>query len=381
MTRTRAVVVSCLILALAVATLALAAGALAKEGDVTKPEGEWPLFRGNPLQTGVAASALPDRLRVRWKFRTADAVEGTAAVASGTVYVGSYDKHVHALDLKTGRQKWKYEGGPFKAPLAWRDGAVYAGDEDGTFHCIDARTGAKRWTFDAGAEVTSGAGFAGDDVLFGAGNEMLYCLTKDGKKKWTFRVEGGPVNATPAVAGGRTFVAGCDSNLHVIDTKTGREVRAVPLNGQVGSTGAVVGDMLYVGTMTNEVQAVDWKNGKVEWSFKAKTRQQPFFASVAVTDDLVLAGSKDKRIYGLDRKTGNEVWSYLTEGRVDSSPVVVGKRVYVGSQDRNLYVLDRDRGTLIQKIELDGEVVGSPAVAGGCLVIGTVKGTVYCLGE
>src|SRR5262249_38884896 len=123
------------------------------------------------------------------------------------------------------------------------------------------------------------------------------------------------------------------------------------------------------------------KNGKVEWSFKAKTRQQPFFASVAVTDKLVIAGSKDKRVYGLDRKTGTETWSYLTGGRVDSSPVVVGKRVYVGSQDHCLYVLDRDKGTRIQKVELDGEVIGSPAVAAGSLIIGTVKGTVYCLGE
>src|SRR5437764_1696530 len=118
MTRTRAVVVCRLSLTLVVVTLAVATIASAKERDVTKPEGDWPLFRGNPLQTGVAASTLPDRLRVRWKFQTGDAVEGTAAIAGGTVYVGSYDKHIHALDLKSGRSKWKYEGGPFKAPVA-----------------------------------------------------------------------------------------------------------------------------------------------------------------------------------------------------------------------------------------------------------------------
>ena len=369
-------------LLLLAAPLALWTAGLAGKGeDSTKPGSEWCVFRGNLQQTGVAAARLPDQLKVRWQFKAKDGIESTAAIAGGVVFIGSYDQHLHALDLKTGREKWKYKAGPFKTPVAFRAGAVYAGDEDGIFHCVDAATGKKRWTFDPGAEVTSGAGFAGDDVLFGAGNETLYCLGADGKKKWEFRVQGGPVNATPAISGGHTFVAGCDSNLHVINTATGKETRAVQLAGQVGSTGAVVGDNLYVGTMTNEVQAVDWAKGNLLWTFKAKKQPRPFFASVAVTGDLVIAASKDKRVHALNRKTGAEVWSLLTGGRVDCSPVVVGKRIYVGSQDRNLYVLDLARGSVIQKVELDGEVVGSPAVAGGCLVVGTLKGTVYCLGE
>ena len=175
---------------------------------------------------------------------------------------------------------------------------------------------------------------------------MLTFLRKDGNKKRAFRVEGRPVNATPLIVVGYIFVANCDSSLHVNDTRTGREMRRVPLDGQVGSTGTVVGGMLYVGTMTNEVQGIDWKNGKIEWTFKAKRRQQPFFASVAVTDDLVIATSKDKRVDGLDRKTGHVVWSFLIGGQIDSSPMVVSKRVSFGAQDHNLYCLGRDGTTL-----------------------------------
>jgi outer membrane protein assembly factor BamB len=343
-----------------------------------RPESQWLVFRGNPQQTGVAASTLPDKLKVRWQFKAKDGVESTAAIADGTAYIGSFDQHLYALDLKSGRQKWSYKAGPFKAPVAVHAGSIYAGDEDGGFHCLDAANGTKRWTFDAGAEVTSGAAFAGDDVLFGAGNGTLYCLTqKDGKKKWDFAIPGGPVNATPAVSGGHTFVAGCDSTLHVINTTTGKEKLALQLAGQVGATGAVVGEKLYIGTMTNDVQAIDWAEGKLLWT--ARKRRQPFYASVAVSGELVLAGCKDKRLYALDRKTGNDVWSFLTGGRIESSPVVTGKRVYLGSLDKNLYVLDLAKGSLIQKVELDSEVVGSPAVADGCLVLGTAKGTVYCL--
>ena len=348
--------------------------------DLTKDKDSWPLFRGNPEQTGAATSALPDKLKIKWQFKAKDGIEGTAAIAGGVVFIGSFDSHLYAIDLKTGAPKWKTKLGAIKSPPGFRNGQLFVGDEDGKFHCLDVATGAKRWTFDAEADVTSGTGFAGDDILFGTSGELLYCLAKDGTKKWAFKVAGGPVNATPAVSGNVTFVAGCDSKLHVIDTKNGKEIRAVDLAGQVGSTGALSGDVLYIGTMTNEVQAIDWKQGRVLWTYQPAKRAQPFQAAVALTDNLVIAGSKDKRIHAINRKTGKPVWTFLTESRVDSSPVVVGKRIYAGSLDGNLYVLDL-KGALIQKIALDSDIVGSPAVAGNSLVIATVKGIVYCLGE
>jgi len=220
-------------------------------------------------------------------------------------------------------------------------------------------------------------------VLFGTTDETLHAVGRaDGKEKWKFQVTGGPVMGTPAVAGGRTFAAGCDSTLHVIDAATGKELVAggVPLNGQVGASAAVRGDLLVVGTMTNEVTAVDLTKPAEAWTFQPAKRAQPFYASAAVTDKLAITGSRDKRVYALDRATGKEVWSFATDGKVDSSPVVAGSRVYVGSFDGNLYVLDLATGKEIQRVKLDGPVSASPAVGGGCLVIGTERGTVYCLG-
>ncbi len=260
-----------------------------------------------------------------------------------------------------------------------RGGAVYVGNSDGIFHCVDAAKGEKRWTFESGGEITSGANFAGEFVLFGSYDETMYCLTKDGKKKWEFKTQG-PVNGSPAVAADRTFVAGCDSALHVLDIATGKEIQSVDLGGQSGATGAVLGDHLYVGTMTNQFEAIDWKKGVIAWTFQAGERAQPFYASAAVTEEFIVVGSRDKRIHALERKTGKEAWSFATEGRVDASPVIVGKRVFAPSLDGNLYVLDLANGKQLDKIELDGPVAGSPAVAAGRLILGTSKGTVYCFG-
>jgi len=348
--------------------------------------GSWPLFRGNPHQTGVAASALPDKLEVLWTFSTKDAIEGTPAIADGVVYVGSFDKYLRAIDLLTGKEKWRYETGEVKSPAAVRDGKVYIGNLDGVLHCVDAAKGAKIWTFQTPnqMEISSGVSFADGKLYFGCADESLYCLSEKGKQLWTFRVQGGPVMATPAIAHNRTFVAGCDSTLHVLDATEGKELASVELGGQIGATAAVAGDRLYVGTMSpSTVLGVDWKQAKVAWTFEPEKTRQAFYSSPAVTENLVVIGCRDRHVRALDRATGKEIWDFVAAGQVDCSPVVVGNRVVVGAKDRNgsLYVLGLAKGMQLAKIELDGAILGSPAVADGKVVIGTEKGTVYCLGS
>src|SRR5208282_2975329 len=43
--------------------------------DIPRPAHDWPIFRGNALQTGVAVEALPDQLEVLWKFTAKDSIE------------------------------------------------------------------------------------------------------------------------------------------------------------------------------------------------------------------------------------------------------------------------------------------------------------------
>jgi outer membrane protein assembly factor BamB len=364
-----------------VCLLAVALGALTHP---RSPAADWPVFRGNATQTGVAPEALPDTLAIRWQVKTggdSPSVESTAAIAGGVAYVGAFDDHLHALDLATGKETWKVKTGAIKAPVAARDGAVYAGNIDGGVYCLDAATGKERWKFAGEAEVSSGINVGDDLVLFGSTDETLYALNRaDGKTRWKFQVAGGPVMGTPAVAGGKTFAAGCDSTLHVLDAATGKALAGVQLPGQVGASAAVRGNLLVLGTMTNQVVAVDLAKPELAWTFQPARRPQPFFASAAVTDKLAITGSRDKKVYALDRATGKEVWSFATDGKVDSSPVVAGSRVYVGSADGHLYVLDAATGKEVQRVKLDGPVSASPAVGGGCVVIGTERGTVYCLG-
>jgi outer membrane protein assembly factor BamB len=365
MTRRRGIVLAALAVAIS----------LHKPAD-SKAAGDWPLPRGNPLQTGVAAAALPDTLELRWDFKFKNSIDTAPAIVGDTVLVASKDQFLYALSLVDGKEKWKYKAAAFNAPPSVCEGLIYFGDADGVFHCIEAATGKARWTCEIGGSITSGANFTEDAVLFGS-DDTLHCLARAGKPRWKFKIAGGPVLASPAVVGTRAFASGCDKILHILDTADGKEIGAVALEGQAAGAAAVDGDRIFVGTMSGEALAIDWKKTEVLWRYKAA---QAFYSSTALTDNLVILGSRDKRVHAIDRKTGKTAWTFATRGRVDSSPVIAGSRAYVASLDGFLYVLDLEKGTEQKKIKLDSPVFGSPAVGAGCLVVSSLRGVTYCFG-
>lgn len=241
---------------------------------------DWPLHRGGPTQLGVSTEKLPEKLDIRWEFKTKNAIEGTPVIVDGIVYAGSADKHFYAIDLKTGQEKWKTKLGIITSSPGVSGDRVYTGDADGKFYCLNRATGAIIWSFETEGQITAAPNFAGDTILIASQDSVLYCLDKEGKKVWDFRIEG-PIYGGVAVANGQTFLAGCDSMLHVLDVKTGKELGSLDLRGQTGCSAAVLGDRLYVGTMSNEVLSINLKKLKIEWSFEApnasspSTRRQP----------------------------------------------------------------------------------------------------------
>jgi len=363
-------------------------GIASPASDEAEPEGpgatarSWPLFRGDRKATGVARSNLPARLEVLWTFATErGGYEATAAIADGTVLVGSLDGNFYALDLAGGEKRWEFPTKlGFYASAAVRKGRVYVGDADGTFYCLDAASGRKLWHFQSDAEINSSANFHGNCVLFGSQDMFLYCLDADsGRLIWKYE-SADQIRCFPAIAGDHTFVAGCDGRLHIIRLDDGKEVGNVDLLAPTGSAPACLGEMAFVGTEGNMFLGIDLRERRVRWSYENAERPWPFRSSAAVTERLVVVGSQDKMVHAFEPRSGHEVWSFATKGRVDSSPVVVGDRVFVGSLDGRLYALDLASGRELWHFEAGSGIMASPAVADGRLVIGTYDGELYCLG-
>ncbi|MEQ8788120.1 MAG: PQQ-binding-like beta-propeller repeat protein [Pirellulaceae bacterium] len=346
----------------------------------------WPLFRGDPLATGVAHGSLPEKLELLWEFEVDNgAFEGTAAIVDGVVYIGDLDGRVYALGLKDGKQKWAYttDSGFIAAPSV-RDGQLYIGDYDGRVHCLDIAKGELQWMFATEAEIDSAVNFYKGNVLVASQDGSLYCLEskpdgKEGKLVWKYATQD-QIRCTPTVVEDRCFVAGCDSKLHIIDLTDGSAVASVEIDGPTGVTPAVMGDYVYFGTMGGSFYAVHWKEAEKAWTYEDE-RHPEIRSSPAVTPTHLVFGSRGKSVYALDPKDGAEKWRIATRNRVDSSPVIVGDRVYVGAGDGRLYGLRVKDGSTFWEYEVRGGFTGSPAVADGRMVIASDRGVVYCFGQ
>jgi eukaryotic-like serine/threonine-protein kinase len=365
----------------------------------------WPMFRGNPGLTGISPAKLPNTLSLLWSYKTGGPVKSSAAIVGGKVFVGSDDKKLHCIDLKSGQGIWTVatEGEIESSPLVldgmvfktsaegrYSGAMVYVGSADGGLYAVDAENGKVMWTFKTDDKILgapnwvaapkSELGESGDSkwVLAGSYDYKLYCFdAKTGKTNWTFET-GNYINGAPAVADGRTVFGGCDALLHVISLKDGEKVKQVEAGAYIAGSGAYEANQFYVGHYENEFLRADLEKGEIKWKFK--DRAFPYFSSPALTKNRVIFGGRDKRLHCVNKENGEEVWSFPTRGKVDSSPVVAGDKVVVGSEDGSLYLVALADGKRLWSYEVGQPITASPAVVNGIVVVGSEDGSVYAFG-
>jgi len=217
--------------ALFVALLLASAAASAQRGAsapaaAVAPADEWRQFRGTPSGTGNSASAPPATLKVLWMYQLGDIIESSVAIAGGVVYVGGGNGDLDALDLASGKLKWKYTTGNLigeSSPAVGPD-MVYIGDLAGIFHAVRIADGSKAWTFKTMSEIKSSPVIAGDIVLIGSYDTHLYALdARTGALRWKVATNG-MVHATPVIQNGLAFITGCDSKLRAVRISDGKEI-------------------------------------------------------------------------------------------------------------------------------------------------------------
>src|SRR4051794_38434963 len=118
--------------------------------------------------------------------------------------------------------------------------------------------------------------------------------------------------------------------------------------------------------------ALDAKTGKVRWQ-----RQIAQLNASSPTYDhgrLYIVNLVPGQVLKLNAKNGHTIWRRSLPGRAESSPLVVGNRVYFGDEDGDLYALNTHTSKTQWSTTLAGAVKAAPAYDHGILFVGDYGG-------
>ena len=352
------------------------------------------MFRADARHSGIYdAVGVPQYSKVKWKFPTRGQVISSPAVAGDTVYVGSGDHHLYAINLEAGTLKWKFKtGGRVSSSPAVAGGAVYFGSYDGSFYAVDAATGKLNWKFQTAGERRfsakhlHGAEPAAETmpdpfdfylsspaidhgvVYFGSGDGNVYALeTASGALKWKFQTAD-VVHASPAVADGTVFVGSWDSYFYALDAATGKEKwrfktgEDATIHNQVGiqSSAVVAGGVVYFGCRDSNLYALDARSGDKKWAFSNKGSW--VIGSPVVQDGRVYFSTSDSGLlYALDARTAAPLFSLKFIWPMFSSPTIAGNTLYIGSHAGKLIAIDLRTQKPAWTFDTDGSLKNGPA--------------------
>jgi outer membrane protein assembly factor BamB len=343
----------------------------------------WPMFGQNAQHTHTSPYSGPEVPKLKWSFTTGDWVRSSPAIgADGTIYVGSYDNNIYAIN-PNGSQKWSFTTGfdVYSSPAIGADGTICIGSGDHNLYAINPADGSQKWSFPTGGAVTSSPAIGADSTIYvGSADGNLYAINPNGSQKWSFTTTtGSEVFSAPAIGTDGTIYVGSDDDKLYAINPDGSQKWSFTAGDWVRSSPAIGADgTIYVGSHDAKLYAMN-PDGSQKWSFTAGggVRSSPAIGA----DGTIYVGSFDYNFYAIN-PDGSQKWSFTTGRRVESSPAIgADGTIYVGSVDDKLYAINPD-GSQKWSFTAGGAVRSSPAIgADGTIYVGSGDGKLYAITE
>jgi outer membrane protein assembly factor BamB len=306
-----------------------------------------------------SSSAAPAQV---WRAKSGRRYTGRVVVAGETIYAGSVDRKVYAVDLASGQLRWSSRlGGLIGGGVLVLGDTVYAasGRPEGRVYALDAHTGHRLWRTTTGTVSAPLALVDGTLVAETQRGEVFGLNPSSGAVIWR-RMVG--FSRIPAVAGdsGTLVVATIDS-LFRLNARDGKIVRRARSPGAIVSPWLQHRGLLVGGTTDSGVVAIAHGDLRPRWraaldapvlgtpaaqgdTFYAASRRGtlyriapvapdtapvatpivaldwPVTSSVTVLDGLILLGGADGALRAL-RPDGSEAWRIQLSLPVELGPL------------------------------------------------------------
>lgn len=291
----------------------------------------------------------------------------------------AFGPHVYGVNLDNGLEEWRFPAEAdnslsfYAPPSLAEDGQLIVGGYDNTLYSLNPETGlANGWAFTEASNRYVGAPLVmGENIYAPAADGKFYAVNNTGQQLWPepFSAEE-PFWTQPSSNGELLFIPSLDHHLYAINSKTGREVWSVDLEGAVTGHPLVVDDVVYIGSFSGDLFAIDARKGTIIWRVPSGNW---VWAGPAALGSLVVFGNIDGRVIAVDPETGRQAWEFAAAGGIYGKPLVVGDAVYFGTDNGTFYAVTEDNQVLWTH-SLMGKIYTSPISAGELILVSVLEG-------
>jgi len=215
------------------------------------------------------------------------------------------------------------------------------------------------------------------------------------RREWTYHA-GSLVEFPPVIAYGRLYFSTNSGKFVAINAKTGKRAwkyvshRCVAASPAVGTQqhGTIYAVFLNrppcnrKKARDGEVIAFAAGHGTIRW----RKSIGPSETSPLLVGNRLYVGDWNGRVWALDARSGRTVWRSRQLGPIKGALAFSSGHLYVGSYDGHLYSFGAQKGRLLWKAKAQGRLYGharfysTPAVAYSRVYIGGTDGKVYSYG-
>jgi outer membrane protein assembly factor BamB len=256
---------------------------------------------------------------VSWSSRLPGMIVGGVLVAGDTVYAASSrpQGRISALRRSTGKQIWRSSTAPIGAPLALIGGVLVALTQRGEVLGIDPARGKIRWRRELGVARTAAVAVGEGAALVSTTDSLFRLQTSDGRVTHRAASPGTVVSSWLSYRGG--LVAGTTDSLVVSirpqDLGNNWTLRVdAPVLGSPG----ILGDTLYLASRSGTVYRIE--PGPEPTLTMLARLDWPVTSPVTISGRQILLGGADGVIRAL-RTDGTEAWRVRVWRPVELGPV------------------------------------------------------------
>ncbi len=339
------------------------------------------------------------------------------AVAYGKVFAASRQGVVAAYEQSTGKKIWSkdfatYDESGITSAVTklWSNGlsakiagglsvayeTVFFGTENGEVIALDANTGEQKWITTVKGEVLATPAIDAGIVLINTGSGFIFALNADnGEEVWSSESDVPPLSlrgvSSPTAVNGGAIIGTATGKLIVNILETGQTAWEQVISAATGVTELerivdidseplVAAGNVYVISYDGSLAAVELRTGRVIWK-----REYKSYRRMSLSGSTLYLVDVNSNLFALDSRNGVELWRQgAIKERLMTGVTPVGNYLVAGDKYGYLHWFDQANGKIVARLEVgdddeDESIYHSPVVDGNTLYTQTRDGKLVAI--